>query len=133
MLRTTYGSYSGWNPRYFIGLCTVLVFTFFQLLPAASAENWPQWRGPSSNAISDTSALPTQWNTKENVKWKTPLAGLGTSSPIVWEDRIFVTSQKGRLPLQQGMYPLLARDDQELSSRENPIGGHSVDSNTEDG
>ncbi|MBN2319945.1 MAG: PQQ-binding-like beta-propeller repeat protein [Acidobacteria bacterium] len=132
MLRTSYKSYPGWNPSGFVGVCTVLAFTLFQLLPAASAENWPQWRGPSSNAISDSSDLPTQWSTKENVKWKAPLAGLGTSSPIVWEDRIFVTSQIGRIPLQQGMYPLLARDDRDLASRENPIGGRDASSNTPD-
>jgi outer membrane protein assembly factor BamB len=133
MFCSTNKSSPDWNFAVFMGVCTVLVLTLFQLPVPAQAENWPQWRGPSSNAISDSTGLPTQWNTKENIKWKAPLAGLGASSPIVWEDRIFVTSQKGRIPLQQGMYPLLARDDEDLASRENPIGGRGEDSGAEDG
>jgi len=120
-----------WNPAVrAIGALWILVL--FQALPAAFAENWPQWRGPSSNGISDVSGLPSQWNQEEQVQWRASLSGLGASSPIVWEDRIFVTSQKGRLPLQQGMYPLLARDDQDLADQENPIGGRSTDTRAED-
>ena len=128
MFCTTNKTSPDWNFAVFMGVCTVLILTLFQLPAPVQAENWPQWRGPSSNAISDAADLPIQWNTTENIKWKAPLAGLGASSPIVWEDRIFVTSQKGRIPLQQGMYPLLARDDQDLASRENPIGGRGGNS-----
>jgi outer membrane protein assembly factor BamB len=101
------------------------ILLFLSLLSAASAENWPQWRGPSSSGISASSDLPVRWSVDENIKWKASLGGLGVSSPIVWEDRIFVTSQKGRVPLKGGMYPQLARDDQDLARKENPIGGQS--------
>lgn len=62
------------------------------LVPAARAENWPRWRGPDGNAVSGESPLPVQWNSKQNVRWKTKVPGEGFSSPIVWEDRVFVTS-----------------------------------------
>lgn len=92
-----------------------------------SAEDWPQWRGPSSNGVSSDSRLPVQWSAGEHIAWKMPLAGLGASSPIVWGDRVFVTSQKGRAPVQPGENPRLARDDNELANRENPIGGRRME------
>jgi outer membrane protein assembly factor BamB len=89
-----------------------------------TAENWPQFRGPSSHGVSAETNLPLRWNAKENIAWKATLAGLGTSSPIVWNDRIIVTSQIGSVPLAGGgNHPQLARDDRALSSQENPIGG----------
>lgn len=89
-----------------------------------SAENWPQWRGPSSSGVSPDSPLPTAWSRDRNVAWRVPLAGLGTSSPIVWGDRVIVTSQVGGAPLADGdAHPQLARDDRTLAERERPIGG----------
>jgi outer membrane protein assembly factor BamB len=90
------------------------------------AEDWPQWRGPLGNGISNSIGLPTQWSDGEHVAWKIALAGLGASSPIVCGDRVFVTSQKGIVPLQPGMRPQLARDDQALASHENPMGGRNM-------
>ena len=57
----------------------------------AAAENWPQWRGPGSQGISNETQLPTDWAPGRNIAWKTELPA-GYSSPIVWGDRIFVTS-----------------------------------------
>jgi len=65
------------------------------------AENWPQWRGPSGDGVTHETALPLEWGESQHVRWKAPLAGLGTSSPIVWGDRIFVTSQLGMGPLDR--------------------------------
>jgi outer membrane protein assembly factor BamB len=96
------------------------------LLTMLPAEDWPQWRGPSSNGISSESGLPDRWSAGEHIAWKASLAGLGASSPIVWGDKIFVTSQTGIVPVQQGMKPQLARDDQDLAGKENPIGGRSM-------
>jgi outer membrane protein assembly factor BamB len=62
---------------------------------AARAENWPQWRGPSGNNISGETNLPAEWSATKNVAWKTPLPGMGGSTPIVWNDRIFLTSEDG--------------------------------------
>ena len=58
----------------------------------ASAENWPQFRGPTGQGISTEKGLPTRWSPTENVAWKTPIPGEGWSSPIVWGDRVFVTA-----------------------------------------
>ncbi len=58
---------------------------------ALSAENWPQWRGPGSQGISTEANVPTEWSSTKNVAWKTELP-TGHSSPIVWNDRIFVTA-----------------------------------------
>ena len=54
--------------------------------------NWGQWRGPNSQGISTESGLPTEWSATKNVKWKTEIPGRGHSSPIVWGDRIFLTT-----------------------------------------
>jgi outer membrane protein assembly factor BamB len=90
---------------------------------AADAQDWPQWRGPGSAAISTGSPLPTTWSATEHLAWRAPVAGLGTSSPIVVGDRVIVTSQIGQAPRAGGGQPQLARDDRSLASRERAIGG----------
>ncbi len=67
-----------------------------------NAANWPQWRGPSADGISEEKGVPTAWGPEQNIAWKTALPGLGTSTPIVWGDRIFLTSQVGDGPFEQG-------------------------------
>jgi len=57
----------------------------------AAASDWPNWRGPSQNGSSETGATPTRWGTNE-VAWKVRLPGKGSSTPIVWENRIYVTT-----------------------------------------
>jgi outer membrane protein assembly factor BamB len=61
-------------------------------LSVRAAENWPQFRGPNGDGCSDATGLPTKWSEKENVKWKTPLHDLGWSSPVVWDEQIWVTA-----------------------------------------
>jgi len=61
----------------------------------AAAENWPQWRGPRGDGVSQETGLPTSWSSTDNVLWRLPLPGSGGATPIVWEDRVFVTSTKG--------------------------------------
>jgi outer membrane protein assembly factor BamB len=63
--------------------------------PALWAENWPQWRGPNYDGVSKETGLPTAWSAEKNVLWKLPLPGVGGSTPAVWVDRIFFTSQDG--------------------------------------
>jgi outer membrane protein assembly factor BamB len=58
----------------------------------ASAENWPGWRGPRGDGTSLEKQLPTQWNATQNIVWKTAIPGEGHSSPIIWENRIFLTT-----------------------------------------
>jgi outer membrane protein assembly factor BamB len=75
-----------------------IVFVFMAIVVssevrgAAVADNWAQWRGPGSQGVSSESNLPTAWSTTKNIKWKLPIAGRGHSSPIVWENRVFVTT-----------------------------------------
>ena len=107
-------------------LSSISFFLSLLFLSALPAEDWPQWRGPSSNGISSESGLPDRWSASEHIEWQAALAGLGASSPIVWGDKIFVTSQTGIVAVQQGMRPQLARDDQDLASKENPIGGRNI-------
>jgi len=60
---------------------------------SVSGENWPGWRGPRGDGSSQETDVPTTWNVPENrnIAWKTPLAYTGHSSPIVWDDRVFIT------------------------------------------
>jgi outer membrane protein assembly factor BamB len=62
-------------------------------LPRAAAENWPQWRGPSGDGISRETNLPAAWGADKNLAWKLPLPGMAGSTPVVWGDRIFLTSE----------------------------------------
>src|SRR5581483_8660014 len=59
---------------------------------AAPPTNWSQWRGPEGTGISTETNVPTTWSADKNIKWKTPLAGRGNSSPILWGDKIFLTT-----------------------------------------
>jgi len=74
----------------------VLVTLQVVLATAPMAANWPQWRGPAGLGVSGESSLPTTWSARENIAWSASLRGLGSSSPIVWGDQVFVTSQVGR-------------------------------------
>jgi len=58
----------------------------------AYAENWPGWRGPGSLGISAEKNIPVKWDMTRNVQWKAEVPGLGHSSPVVWGDRVFVTT-----------------------------------------
>ena len=112
----------------------LLLLVLFVLTAPLAAADWPQWRGPSSSGVSPESALPVTWSATENIAWKAGLAGVGTSSPIVSGDTVFVTSQSGRSTLAEGdSHPQLARDDGELAKREAPIGGRRGQSTAAEG
>ena len=53
---------------------------------------WARWRGPSGQGVVSGTGYPDSWSGTENVKWKVPVPGNGNSSPIVWGDRIFLTT-----------------------------------------
>lgn len=57
---------------------------------ANEANNWPQWRGPLSRGESATAKPPLTWSETNNIRWKVAVPGSGTSTPIVWNDRIFL-------------------------------------------
>ncbi len=70
----------------------LVVFTIFLPAPNVFAEaNWPQFRG-SSAGIAEDKALPVSWSTTENVVWKVDILGKGWSCPIVWGDKVFLTT-----------------------------------------
>lgn len=57
-----------------------------------SAENWPGFRGPTGQGVSREKNLPLTWSLSENVAWRVEVPGIGWSSPVVWENRVFLTS-----------------------------------------
>jgi outer membrane protein assembly factor BamB len=73
------------------------VVCFIGATALAHGDDWPSWRGPEGNGHSRESGLPTQWDAK-SVVWTTVLPGEGQSSPVIWGDRIFLTTalEKGR-------------------------------------
>ena len=74
-----------------LGIIAVVVLSF----AVVHAENWPQWRGPSLNGISNEKNLPVKWTTEENVAWKVAMPGLSGATPIIWRDRIFLNVAEG--------------------------------------
>ncbi|TDI25605.1 MAG: hypothetical protein E2P06_04450 [Acidobacteria bacterium] len=104
-----------------------LVIGLVALGGAVQAEDWPHWRGPDGRRISSERDLPTTWSRDSGVAWRTPLRGLGVSSPIVVGDLVFLTSQIGRGPLRPGAHPALARGGAESPDDERPLGGRRVD------
>lgn len=60
--------------------------------PDGRDSNWPQWRGSDSSGVSADTTLPAEWSTTQNILWKVPIPGRGHSSPIVWGNRVFLTT-----------------------------------------
>jgi hypothetical protein len=73
-----------------------------------TAANWPQFRGPNASGVDSSAPAPVRWNssTGENIRWRAPIPGLAHSSPIIWGDRIYVTTatQPGKADLKVGLY-----------------------------
>jgi outer membrane protein assembly factor BamB len=65
------------------------------LAGASLADNWPQWRGPTNDGICKETGLPTEWSETKNVAWKLPMPAQAGSTPAIWGDRIFLTSEDG--------------------------------------
>jgi outer membrane protein assembly factor BamB len=61
---------------------------------AASRGEWPSFRGPGGSGVGDGAGLPIAWNLEKgtNIQWRTPISGLAHSSPVIWGDRVFVTT-----------------------------------------
>jgi outer membrane protein assembly factor BamB len=77
--------------------------------PGSAASSWPSFRGPLAAGVATGQDLPDRWDGKtgENIRWRTPVLGLGHGSPIVWGDRIFVTSAVSSRPnatFRPGLY-----------------------------
>jgi outer membrane protein assembly factor BamB len=83
-----------------VGVCT--------LGATVHAENWPEFRGPTGQGTVAKGSLPTEWSAEKNVVWKQRIPGLGWSSPIIWEGRIYLTTS---VPITD-----TPRDDQSLKA-----------------
>jgi len=73
-------------------LSLTFLLAIINLFPDAQAQNWPGWRGPNGDGTSSETNLPTSWDSKTNILWKSPVPGIGYSSPVVWGDKLFITS-----------------------------------------
>ena len=60
------------------------------------ADNWPQWRGPLLNGVSTETNLPVRWSGTENVAWKLAMPAWSGSTPVVWDDHVFLNVAEGR-------------------------------------
>lgn len=98
----------------FIGSCLVLGISAVALTgpfiygAALSDTNWPQFRGAQARGVAEGHATPTRWDVArgENILWQTEIPGLAHSSPIIWSNRVFVTTaiQPGKADLKVGLY-----------------------------
>ena len=75
-----------------LGLGSALAVTAMAQSEPGAERYWGQWRGPLATGVSETANPPVQWSETENIRWKVEIPGRGSSSPIVWGDRVFVTS-----------------------------------------
>jgi outer membrane protein assembly factor BamB len=74
----------------------------------AWAQNWPQFRGPEGNGLAAGTSIPSEWSTERHLAWKAKLPGVGWSQPVVWGDKIFVTtavSDEQEKPSSKNMGP----------------------------
>jgi outer membrane protein assembly factor BamB len=75
---------------------SILSFTLLLCSTAvAAADNWPQWRGPDNDGICKEKGLPTEWGENKNAVWKLAMPGWGGSTPAIWGERMFFTSEDG--------------------------------------
>lgn len=78
------------QPRFGLGLS--LCITAGLLTPAWSSDEWPQFQGPTGDSHSTAKGLPLTWSETENIVWKTPIPGKGWSSPVIWDNQIWLTT-----------------------------------------
>lgn len=74
-------------------ILAIAAFSLF--VNGITAAQWANFRGPGVRGSSLDTGLVTTWSETENLRWKTPLPGPGSSSPIIWNDKIFVTCYSG--------------------------------------
>lgn len=75
----------------FYGIIPGIVLAFFLLLTSC-ADHWPQFRGPVNNMVVANKELPDQWGMEKNIRWTYDLSGTGWSSPVVWGNKVFISS-----------------------------------------
>jgi hypothetical protein len=88
-----------------MGVCLCLALTLNSSADDSSAKKiacWPEWRGPLANGVALDANPPTKWSESLNVRWKISVPGKGHSSPIVWNDRVIVTTA---VPTEKAVAP----------------------------
>lgn len=75
--------------------CALLWIALVTMARPTLAENWPNWRGPRYNGTSQESDLPLFWSESSGIAWTTALDGLGASTPVVWDDAVYLTTHAG--------------------------------------
>ncbi|MEN8201905.1 MAG: PQQ-binding-like beta-propeller repeat protein [Bacteroidota bacterium] len=93
-----------------LSIVSLVVLTSLNVVAQSDyMQQWPQFRGPFASGIVESPNLPDSWdiNTGENIRWKVRIPGLGHSCPVIWEDKLFLTtaiSGSGRDSLKVGLY-----------------------------
>lgn len=75
------------KPRFFLQAIALVLL----LIAASHGQEWTRFRGPNGTGVADTPAIPVQW-TMDGFNWRIPLPGVGHSSPVVWSEKLFITS-----------------------------------------
>src|SRR5262245_57270062 len=96
-------------------LHTLALLSF--LASTSGPDDWTGWRGPRGDGTA-TGSPPIEWSEKENVRWRADLPGVGLSSPIVWGDRVFVTTAVPTGKKQAGVVDERFREPFELEEQE---------------
>lgn len=73
-------------------LISALALLIINALSITNAQNWPCWRGPNGDGTSIETSIPLRWDSVTNVEWKIPVPGTGYSSPVIWKDKLFLTT-----------------------------------------
>lgn len=80
------------NRSFHFQLALVAVLASSSTAITEETGNWPQWRGPSASGASHDGDPPSEWSDSKNIRWKASVPGRGHSTPIIWQNHIFVTS-----------------------------------------
>ena len=91
------------------GLAVLAALSVWVAGQNVAAQQWPQFRGQGARGVADGSPLPVEWDGESGtgILWRTPIPGLGHSSPVIWGDKLFVTtavSQKDDAGIRTGLY-----------------------------
>jgi outer membrane protein assembly factor BamB len=88
-------------------VAVLLAMTVISNRAAGPTKNWPGFRGPNANGVAEATSLPVTWSKTENVRWSVEVPGRGWSSPVIWDDVVYLTSAISTKPFKQpspGLY-----------------------------
>jgi len=77
-------------PQFVLSLCLISSLEFARGASNPAHPYWPQWRGPQATGVAPTADPPVEWSETKNIKWKVKIPGFGTSTPIIWDNRVFI-------------------------------------------